>query len=110
MRKPPIGDCQPFDNLIKWVKEAKASDEYILKVCGHVPNCPKCRKKLIPLKKFEHFKGGIYKVVGFAVNSVNLEYLVIYKAGRETWTRPIIDFFTPARLGRKLVPRFKEVD
>lgn len=108
MKKQLTGDCHP--NLIDWVKSAKASDELIKELCGHVTDCPKCLRKLVPAKNFKHFKGGIYKVTGFARDANSLEYLVIYRGNTGTWTRSLIDFFTPVKVDGQMVPRFKEVD
>ena len=34
----------------------------------------------IPLGVYRHYKGNLYEVIGFAIHSETLEYMVIYKA------------------------------
>jgi len=33
----------------------------------------------LPLGKYEHYKGGVYEVIGMASNSETLEKLVVYR-------------------------------
>ena len=42
-------------------------------------------------KTYKHFKGNLYKVVGFAKHSETLEDMVIYQSLRNntTWVRPL---------------------
>ena len=45
----------------------------------------------IPLGKYKHFKGSVYKVVGTAIHSETKEQMVIYKEENTTalWVRPL---------------------
>lgn len=45
--------------------------------------------------KYRHFKGGIYEVIDFAMNSETEEVMVIYRAlygEKQLWTRPLSMF------------------
>lgn len=56
---------------------------------------------------YRHFKGGVYRVTGFARHTETMEMLVIYKDKHgKIWARPIAMFCGMAGD----VPRFTEVD
>lgn len=45
--------------------------------------------------KYQHFKGGMYTIIGFARHSETLEELVVYQAlygQNDMWVRPISMF------------------
>lgn len=68
----------------------------------------------VRLGKYQHFKGGMYKVLGVAKNSETFEDLVVYEAlyGNETskiWVRPVSMFMDEVDVDGKKVPRFKYV-
>ena len=48
-------------------------------------------QEIIPGKIYRHFKGNMYKVVGFAKHSETLEDMVIYESLQtgDTWVRPL---------------------
>ena len=48
-------------------------------------------QEIIPGKIYKHFKGNMYKVVGFAKHSETLEDMVIYESLKTggTWVRPL---------------------
>ena len=48
--------------------------------------------KNIPLGIYQHYKGPLYEVIGFARHSETLEELVVYKTlygTYDTWVRPL---------------------
>jgi hypothetical protein len=48
--------------------------------------------KPIPGKHYRHYKGGEYKVVGFAKHSETLEVMILYlslKDEKTVWARPL---------------------
>ncbi len=64
------------------------------------------------LGKYQHFKGGQYKVIGVAKHSETLEELVIYREipdGR-FWVRPVKMFLEKVKVKNKKVPRFKFIE
>jgi hypothetical protein len=66
----------------------------------------------IPLGTYRHYKGNLYKVVGFAKHSETLEELVVYQAlsaPRGTWVRPLSMWDNPIETGGKTVKRFEYV-
>lgn len=61
---------------------------------------------------YEHYKGGVYKVIGIAVHSETLKKLVLYiHQSKESedgyWVRPFEKFTEDVEVGSKKVPRFK---
>ena len=42
--------------------------------------------------RYQHYKGGIYEVLGGARHSETLEELVVYKHDGELWVRPLAMF------------------
>ena len=72
-----------------------------------------CERRLNTERYFEHFKGGIYKLIGFGKESETLEDVVIYQAlygDNQIWVRPYDIFFSKVVLqdGNE-VERFKEI-
>lgn len=60
--------------------------------------------------KYEHFKGGLYKVLGIAKHSETLEELVVYKNSEgDFWVRPVKMFLEEVEFKGKKVPRFKYI-
>ncbi len=62
------------------------------------------------LGKYQHYKGGIYEVIGIAKHSENLEEMVVYKAlygENGLWVRPLKMFLENVIVDEKEVPRFK---
>lgn len=69
-------------------------------------------KDLLESRYYRHFKGGIYKILGFAKDSETLEDLVVYQAlygERLTWVRPKSMFFENITRDGKTFPRFEEI-
>lgn len=61
---------------------------------------------------FVHFKGGLYKLIGFAHHSETLEDLVVYQAlygTHEIWVRPKDLFFSKIVSQGIEIERFKEI-
>jgi hypothetical protein len=65
--------------------------------------------------KYQHYKGGLYEVIGIAHHSETLEELVVYKAlyhsyefgNNSLWVRPKAMFLENIFVDGKEVPRFK---
>lgn len=61
--------------------------------------------------KYEHYKGGVYEVVGVARHSETLEEMVVYRHGDgELWVRPLVMFLETMEVNGQKVPRFRKVD
>ena len=61
-------------------------------------------------KEFVHFKGGHYRLEGFATDSETLECMVVYRAlygERGLWVRPRKMFFEEVTRDGKTFPRFR---
>ena len=61
---------------------------------------------------FVHFKGGLYKLIGFARHSETLEDFVVYQAlygAHEIWVRPRNLFFSKVISQGIEIERFKEI-
>lgn len=69
-------------------------------------------KKLQKGTKLQHYKGGKYKVLGFATHSETLESLVIYQniENHRIWARPINMFSEEVYKDGEKVPRFQIID
>ncbi len=53
----------------------------------------------IKLGKYQHFKGGVYEVIGVARHSETLEEMIVYKSEEgEFWVRPKKCFLKVFRL------------
>lgn len=62
------------------------------------------------MKKFQHYKGGIYELICIATHSETEEKLVIYKNQEgNVFARPYDMFFETVEMNNKKVPRFKEL-
>ena len=72
----------------------------------------------IKIGKYKHYKGKLYKVIGIAKHSENLEELVVYQALYESkefgnnaiWVRPAKIFTEKVILNGKEVPRFELIE
>jgi hypothetical protein len=68
----------------------------------------------IELGTYEHYKGNRYEVIGIALDSENLQPLVIYKPLAESkvtfWARPYDMFVGSVRINGVLISRFKKID
>lgn len=68
----------------------------------------------IKLGKYQHFKGGLYRVLGVAKHSETLEELVVYEALYDAplgklWVRPKEMFLEEVEVDGNKIPRFKYV-
>jgi hypothetical protein len=69
----------------------------------------------LKLGKYQHYKGKLYEVIGFAKHSETLEDFVVYKAlynsenfgNNALWIRPKSIFFEKINFERKKVCRFE---
>ena len=62
---------------------------------------------------FQHFKGGVYKLISIAYDSETLEELVVYQAlygEKRTWVRPKEMFFSTVCRDGEEKERFKEIN
>ncbi len=68
-------------------------------------------KNSLKLGTYEHFKGGVYEVIGFAKHSETLEDMVLYRhAGEDKlWARPLSMFTESVEVEGKKVPRFRYI-
>jgi len=67
------------------------------------------QEKLIG-REFRHFKGGHYRIEGFAKDSETLEEMVVYRAlydERGLWVRPAKMFFETVERDGKTMKRFE---
>lgn len=63
-------------------------------------------------KKYRHFKGNLYEIVGEAYDSETLEEMIVYRAlygEGKLWVRPKKMFFEEVERGNYKGPRFVEV-
>ena len=64
----------------------------------------------LPAGKYEHYKGGVYEVIGVANHSETLEKLVVYRHDDgELWVRPLAMFTELVEANGKQVPRFRKI-
>ena len=64
-------------------------------------------------RTFRHFRGNLYRLVGFAKDSETLEEMVVYRAlysERGLWVRPAKMFFETVERAGKTMKRFELVD
>lgn len=64
----------------------------------------------LPMGKYQHYKGGVYEVIGVASHSETLEKLVVYKHGDgELWVRPLAMFTEMVEVNGQKVSRFRKI-
>src|SRR5437764_13616792 len=64
----------------------------------------------VPPGRYQHFKGGLYEVLGVARHSETEEELVVYRplyGAGALWVRPRRMFREQVRVNDALVPRFR---
>lgn len=62
------------------------------------------------MAKYQHYKGGIYTVIGCGKHTENREELVAYTDNNgELHFRPKDMFFEDVEVDGEMVPRFKEI-
>jgi hypothetical protein len=64
---------------------------------------------MIKLGKYQHYKGGVYEVLGVARSSENDMEMVVYKAlygDGQLWVRPLPIFLEEVEIGGQKKPRF----
>jgi hypothetical protein len=68
----------------------------------------------IELGTYEHYKGNRYEVIGIALDSENLQPLVIYKPLSVSkvafWARPYDMFVGTVSINSAQISRFKKID
>ena len=67
----------------------------------------------IPPGIYQHYKGGLYKVISMALHSETLETLVVYEALYQEgsiWVRPAGMFLENVLIDGQTVARFKPVE
>ena len=68
-------------------------------------------QNLLPAKgRYQHFKGGLYRILGEAFDSESGEATIIYQAlygEKKIWVRPKKMFFENVERDGKIFPRFK---
>jgi hypothetical protein len=65
-----------------------------------------------PPGRYQHYKGGLYEVLGVARHSETDEELVVYRplyGERGLWARPKAMFCESVTVGGQVVPRFRYV-
>ena len=70
------------------------------------------KKILIHAGTYQHYKGGLYKVIGIAKHSETKELMVVYRAkakDHDLWVRPFKMFREKVEVDGKKVPRFKYI-
>lgn len=74
-------------------------------------------KRKIKIGKYQHYKGGEYKVIGIAKHSETMEELVVYRnlynhpvSGKnKLWARPKKMFLENVKIDGKTIPRFEYI-
>jgi hypothetical protein len=62
---------------------------------------------------YQHYKGGLYKVISMALHSETLETMVVYEAlynGGGLCVRPASMFLENVQIDGQTLPRFKAID
>lgn len=67
---------------------------------------------MIKKGKYQHYKGGLYRVIDIVKHSENLEDLVLYETlydnpRSKLWVRPLKMFVEKVEVNGKMLPRFK---
>jgi hypothetical protein len=68
---------------------------------------------MIKHRKYRHYKGNLYQIIGFAKHSETYEDMVIYKplyGEGETWVRPLSMWENPIEVDGKIVKRFEYIE
>lgn len=70
---------------------------------------------MVPLGKYQHFKGGQYEVIANGLLESTEEPVVIYKTlyenpKSEIWVRTEQDFLASVERNGQLIPRFTKLD
>jgi hypothetical protein len=63
--------------------------------------------------KYQHYKGGTYKVITLAKSRETMEEMVIYESLEhpgEVWMRPVEEFFEKIEREGKMVNRFEKIE
>ena len=65
----------------------------------------------IKTARYEHFKGGIYRVISVAFDARDGQPLVLYESEQDEkfWVRPISEFFENVERENYSGPRFKMI-
>ncbi len=61
---------------------------------------------------YQHFKGGLYKLLYLGRDSETLEEVVVYEAlygDKSIWVRPKKLFFEEIEINNKRIPRFRKL-
>jgi hypothetical protein len=69
--------------------------------------------KIIPGKRYRHFKGNEYLVLYLAKHSETLEELVVYQAlygDRGIWVRPMNMFLEQVEVNGQMINRFEKIE
>jgi len=64
---------------------------------------------MLKLGKYQHYKGGLYEVLGTAIQSDAEEEMVVYKAlygDSQLWVRPLSEFLEEVDIKGEKKPRF----
>jgi hypothetical protein len=68
----------------------------------------------LELGKYRHYKGKTYKVLGVALNSEDMQLLVVYKSLYKSrvslWARPYDMFVSSVVVAGVTMPRFAKLD
>ena len=67
---------------------------------------------MLPIGKYQHYKGNFYQVIGIASHSETLERMVVYQKlydDHSLWIRPLAMFMENVVVNGVQVPRFKWV-
>lgn len=67
---------------------------------------------VIPLGRYQHYKGPYYQVFNISIHSETEELLVIYKPEKseQWWARPLSMFIEEVNIDGKTVKRFRYCD
>ncbi|MBI3712941.1 MAG: DUF1653 domain-containing protein [Burkholderiales bacterium] len=75
-----------------------------------VASSSRAKKSTSPLRRFRHYKGGIYELVCEAIQESDLTPTIVYRSHNGTiWTRPHAVFFEWLEIDGQMVQRFSEI-